>query len=195
MMIDTLPPLALEVRVGMPAELAYLRATYPREKWREDINFGQLSAFWLDIHWSLREHGRLLGEATSAFRDGRWDAARFHSYFAPHLNGFLTSLDGHHQIEDEVYFPKFRALDGRMAAGFELLESDHERIHSSLLACAESGQALLASLGRGSDAARKAAGTHGAVAERLLALLGRHLADEEDLIVPAMLRHGQRAVS
>lgn len=185
----------LESRAGLPDELAYLRAAYPKTGWDKHRNFGQLSAFWLQVHASLREEGRQLREATTAFREERLDATGFQRFFAPRLYQFLQHLDGHHRIEDAVYFPKFRALDQRMVAGFDLLEADHDHIHEALLASARNGQALLTSLGRGSDAARRAADDYVANADRLLALLVRHLADEEDLIVPAMLHHGERPVT
>jgi iron-sulfur cluster repair protein YtfE (RIC family) len=187
--------LTLESRPGLPDELAYLRAAYPKEEWREHRNFGGLSAFWLQIHASLRDEGRHLSELTTAFREGRLDAGAFQRSFLPRLNRFLQHLDGHHRIEDDFYFPKFRELDQRLVAGFDLLEADHEHIHEALLASASSGSALLTSLGHGPDATRGAADTHGTDIERLLKLLVRHLADEEDLIVPAMLHHGERPVA
>ena len=187
--------LALEDRTGLPDTLAYLRAGYPKEAWRAHHNFGQLTAFWLDTHQTLREHGRQLGQATQAFREGQWDAAGFRAFFVPRLNHFLQHLDGHHRIEDEVYFPKFRALDQRMIAGFDLLEQDHELIHEALMRSADSGRALLHAMTRGADLTKRAADTYAAEADRLLGLLVQHLADEEDLVVPAMLHHGERPVS
>jgi hemerythrin-like domain-containing protein len=188
----TLPPLA--AREGIPDDMAYLRARYPRPEWRQHANFGELSAFWLHVHDSLRGHGAELGRLTTAFREGRLDPASFQRAFVPRLNQFLQHLNGHHQIEDHAYFPKFRTLDMRMVAGFDLLEADHRLIHEALLASARSGQALLTALGGGSDAARSAADSYAGDADHLLALLVRHLADEEDLVLPAMLHHGERSV-
>lgn len=194
-MMDMPQALPLVSRPGLPDELAYLRAAYPKEGWLEHPNFGDLSAFWLQTHESLRDDGRQLGKATTDYREGRWDSDDFKRFFAPRLNQFLQNLNGHHQIEDVVYFPKFRALDKRMVAGFDLLEADHGHIHEALMDSARSGQGLLSSLSRGPDAARQIADDYAADADRLIALLLRHLADEEDLIVPAMLHHGERPVS
>lgn len=187
-----LPPLA--ARTGIPDDLAYLRASYPKPDWRQHANFGELSAFWLHVHDSLRAHGAELGRLTTAFREGRLDPASFQRAFVPRLNQFLQHLNGHHQIEDHAYFPKFRTLDARMVAGFDLLEADHHLIHEALLASAHSAQALLTALPRGADASRPAADSYAGDADRLLALLVRHLADEEDLVLPAMLHHGERSV-
>jgi hypothetical protein len=193
-MTNVPPTLTLEHRAGLPDALAYLRAGYPKENWRHHRNFGALSAFWLETHDTLRDHGRELRKAVIAFQEGRSDPYGFRRSFAPRLNGFLQHLNGHHQIEDHAYFPKFRLLDPRMVAGFDLLESDHEVIHAALLASARSGQALVDGLARDPDAARRAADAYAADADRLLVMLLRHLADEEDLILPAMLHHGERSV-
>lgn len=152
----TLPPLA--ARQGIPADLAYLRASYPKPEWRQHGNFGELSAFWLHVHDSLRAHGAELGQLTTAFREGRLDPGSFQRAFVPRINQFLQHLNGHHQIEDQAYFPKFRTLDARMVAGFDLLEADHRVIHEALLASAQSGQALLTALAHGGDASRAADG-------------------------------------
>lgn len=191
-MTDTL---SLDTRTSIADTLAYLRTLYPQPDWRAHANFGDLSAFWLQVHDGLRQHGSQIAQATTAFREGKWDAAGFQHYFVPHLNQFLSHLNGHHQIEDRHYFPKFRALDTRMVAGFELLDADHQLIHHALLATAQSGQALVTALAQPGDARRHAADAYAHEADRLLALLQRHLADEEDLVIPAMLHHGERSLA
>lgn len=186
--------LHLPVRIGIPDAVAYLRGAHPKAGWRGHANYGELADFWLQVHDSLRAHGGELSRATRAFADSPSSPADFQRVFAPRFNQFIQHLHAHHHIEDSAYFPKFRALDGRMAAGFELLESDHVIIHETLLASVESARALLATLARNQDALRFAAERHAADSERLLALLLRHLADEEDLVIPAMLEHGERSL-
>jgi hypothetical protein len=188
--MTTVPPdLLLPDRAGLPDEIAYLRAAYPAPQWRAHRNYGELTAFWLQVHASLRDKGGQLQRTTEAFRDGRLDVDGFQRAFVPRFNQFLQHLTGHHQIEDHAYFPKFRALDPRMVAGFDLLEHDHAIIHETLLASVEQARALLAALGdpRARDA-------YAATSARLLGLLTRHLADEEELVIPAMLEHGERSV-
>ncbi len=186
------PSFDLEQRLSLPDNLAYLRSTYPKADWRQQENFGELSALWLHVHDALREHANQLDIATTNFREGQLDPMSFRNLFVPRLNTFLQQLSGHHQVEDKIYFPKFRALDRRMAAGFDILDVDHEVIHGSLLATAESGRALQMALRGYKDAGLRAADAYAVEAERLLRLLVRHLADEEDLIIPAMLHHGER---
>jgi iron-sulfur cluster repair protein YtfE (RIC family) len=187
------PP--LESRSGLPDELAYLRPLYERSGWRTHTNFGQLSAFWLHVHDSLREEGTFLQRLTADFHEGRIDAVSYPRVLGSNLQHYLQHLNGHHQIEDHVYFPKFRSLDPRMAAGFDLLEKDHDHIQHELHACAERANQFLAAFSSGGDKLQCAAQSYAEVADRLLALMLRHLADEEDLILPAMLHHGERQVS
>jgi hemerythrin-like domain-containing protein len=187
--------LALESRSALPDDIAYLRAPYPRAGWREHLNFGELSNFWLQVHDHLRKQGGHLEQLTTEFREGRANALHYRNAFVPGLSHFLQHLNGHHQIEDLHYFPKFRALDSRMAAGFDLLDQDHRRIHDALLASAGAANQFLSSFERGQDALRHAGDAYAGQADRLLSLLLRHLADEEDLVIPAMLHHGERHVS
>ena len=188
------PPLALPVRDGLPCEIAYLREQYPVGTWSTHRNYGELCAFWQHVHESLRMQGRALQQATARLRSGDDDPKSFQAGFAPRLSAYLQHLEGHHHIEDMQYFPRFRRLDRRMTAGFDLLENDHEIIHDTLLACAASARGLMQSLARGRDASRYAADAYADDADRLLTLLDRHLSDEEDLIIPAMLEHGERPV-
>jgi hemerythrin-like domain-containing protein len=188
-------PLLLPNRSGLPSEIAYLRSRYPKPQWRAHRNFGEMTAFWLKVHDALRGWGANLKRMTHDFREGRLDAASFRQQFAPYLGHFLQHLDGHHQIEDGHYFPRFRALDTRMIAGFDLLENDHAIIHDRLLDTATSGQALIAALATGDTAARRVAAAYTDNADRLLDYLLRHLADEEDLVVPGILEHTERKIT
>lgn len=186
-------PHALATRDGITDDIAYLRGRYPKGDWAKHVNFGELCNFWLHVHQSLRTEGAAVERIIADFRDGRIDGNAFPHRFVPALNQFLGHLDGHHRIEDAVYFPKFRALDPRMARGFDLLEADHHAIHTALETTVGSARGLLASLTQpGADA--RAAETHATHAATLTAMLLRHLADEEDLVIPAMLEHGERRV-
>ncbi len=192
--MTTPPDLLLPARTGLPADIAYLRATWPAPTWHGHGNFGELAAFWLQVHASLREQGEALAQVMAAFRERRTDPQSFQRLFVPRLNHFLQHLNGHHQIEDAAYFPKFRALDPRMVAGFDLLGSDHVIIHEALTGSIDTARRLLAALPGDDDARRRATNDHAAAADRLRALLDRHLADEEELVIPAMLEHGERSV-
>ena len=189
------PELRLPDRAGIADEIAYLRGAYPRSGWPVHRNFGEMSRFWLGVHAELRRHGAQIGEALASFRDGRLDRTGFERFFAPHMSHFLQHLDGHHRIEDAAYFPKFRALDPRMAAGFDLLENDHALIQQQLVASVESARALVGALAADRDIQQRATDAHAGDFQMLRKWLDRHLADEEEIIIPAMLEHTERAVT
>ncbi len=192
----TVPPdLRLPERLGLPDEIAYLRADYPKPQWQAHANYGQLADFWLHVHSSLRAHGGQLQQLTHGFRDGRHGPADFQRAFVPGINQFLQHLNAHHQIEDSAYFPKFRALDPRMVAGFDLLEADHHLIDAAIGATVDSARRMLAALAQDADAQRRSTDAYAAASDTLLDLLLRHLADEEDLVIPAMLEHGERSLA
>jgi hemerythrin-like domain-containing protein len=179
-------------RAGLPDELAFLRGDFPRETWRAHTNFGQLAAFWLHIHATLRSEGNEVLRVVDAFRAREIDGQAFQRAFVPRLNGFLQHLDQHHRIEDHAYFPTFRQLDERMVVGFDLLEADHALIHERLVETVERAKGLLNALATGTEAQSRAAESFASEAKGLVRLLEQHLSDEEELVIPAMLKHGER---
>jgi len=188
----------LDTRTGLPADLTELLGKYPRETWTDHANLGATARFWLQRHDMFRELGAAMQEALSQHREGEVALDPFRRWFAPRLQFFLTQLEEHHQIEDHHYFPVFVRAESRLALGFELLENDHEVIHADLMAVAETANRFLAEeTGGGAvppDAARYAGDAYAEASGRLLDRLVRHLADEEDLIIPLILDRGEAAI-
>ena len=184
--------LDLEHRAGLPDDLKILLDRYPREVWLGHRNLGETARFWLDRHNMFRELGAILQNATAEFREGTLPVPEFRGFFAPRLQFFLESLEGHHHIEDLHYFPVFRAAEARLVRGFDVLENDHAVIHAEIAGVVESANGLLRSMDRNADARRTATDTYAGTSQRLLKSLLRHLDDEEDLIVPVILDRGER---
>lgn len=183
----------LDTRTGWPQDLKFLIACYPREAWPGHANLGQTARFWLARHDGFRELGRALAGATAEFRAGGVAPRAFQGWFAPRLRHFLSQLHEHHQVEDFHYFPVFRAAEQRLAAGFDVLERDHEAIHAAILATLQSANEFLRSLDD-ADARRFAGDRYAEASEKLLRQLRRHLADEEDLIVPVILDRSEEGL-
>ena len=184
--------LLLEARAGLPDDLRYLAQKYPREEWGSHHNVHGMASMWLQRHGMFRELGGILTGAIAEYREGRTDARQFAAFFAPRLNHFLGHLDGHHNVEDQHYFPVFARIEPRLERGFDILDSDHHLIHDALERNAETANAFLRELHGSEDRQRFAADAYAGENERLVAMLARHLDDEEDLIIPLILERGDR---
>jgi iron-sulfur cluster repair protein YtfE (RIC family) len=181
--------LDLDRRTGWPDDLRLLLERYPREVWPGHANLGGTARFWLARHDMFRDLGGALQSATGEFREGRAALPAFRSWFAPRLKFFLSELHAHHRIEDLSYFPLFRAAEPRLARGFEVLERDHAVIHETLARLAEAASPFLRAQDPGG--LRALADAYARVSDELLSGLVRHLADEEDLIIPLILDRGE----
>jgi len=180
----------LITRTGLPDDLRFLLEKYPREDWKAHDNIEGMAGMWLQRHDMFRDMGRMLSGGIADYREGRQTARQFAGWFAPRLNFLLGNLDGHHRIEDEVYFPQFAAAERRLQRGFDILDGDHHQIHDVLESNAETANAFLRALEQDEDRQRWAADAYAAENDRLVAMLMRHLADEEDIIIPLILDRG-----
>jgi hemerythrin-like domain-containing protein len=193
-MNDLTPDLALGARAGLPDDLQYLIKRYPRDVWQGHENLGGMAQFWLQRHDMFRELGGVLAGSLTDYREGRVEAQQFAAFFVRRLQFFLQQLHGHHQIEDMHYFPVFERAETGLKRGFQLLDNDHHVIHEALERNAHGANTFLAKLSDGRDAAKFAADAYGDDTEVLVAMLLRHLEDEEDLIVPIILDRGEETL-
>lgn len=174
-----LEPLA--TRTGLPEGLTVLLQEFPRLQWEAHPNFGRLAEFWMQRHGMFRRLCDVLEDDLRAYQDKQVGFDRY----APRLSRFagmlLNELHGHHHIEDAHYFPMLSKLDGRLERGFDLLDADHHGMDALLQEMANGANHVL----QGGDA--------GPFSDQLAdfrRMLMRHLEDEEDLIVPVMLKTG-----
>lgn len=181
-------------RAGLPDDLRWLVQKYPRENWHGHANIHGLANMWLQRHDMFRDLGGMLTNGIGDYREGRLTAPDFARWFAPRLNHFLGNLDGHHNVEDYQYFPAFAKAEPRLKRGFDILDADHHAIHDGLERNAETANAFIRTLEESEDKQRFAADAYADENSRLIAMLKRHLADEEDLIVPLILDRGDRAL-
>ena len=178
----------LETRTALPEALRVLLADYPREGWQADPGFHGLVSFWLERHMMFRQLMARMTQDTEAFLDGQRDPRAFAQGIARFGGAFVNQLHGHHQIEDDHYFPILRGRDARIERGFDLLDADHHALDGILAGFVDQANGAI----RGADGAdpRSAAGTLLSGLTGLERLIDRHLTDEEDLIVPVILRDG-----
>ncbi|MDG0990189.1 MAG: hemerythrin domain-containing protein [Yoonia sp.] len=181
--------LALETRSGLPDALRVLLAEYPRLDWAADPGFNDLIKFWLDRHLMFR---RIVADMKSD-AERLLDAQLAPDHFAGRLSRyggmFVNGLHEHHTIEDTYYFPKLATQDKRIEVGFDILDKDHHAIDGHLNTFVETANDVL----QRRDDARKMHDATGIFRDKLVSLerlLDRHLNDEEELIVPVILKFG-----
>lgn len=173
-------------RAALPEELRALLAEYPRAGWPEHGNFAGLVAFWLDRHGMFRQLCQVMGRDAEEAVDGRLEEAALRRRLSRYGSMLVQQLHGHHQIEDMHYFPVLTKREPRLERGFEILDRDHHALDALLDRFTGSANALL----QGQAEA-------GVFREELLSFerfLLRHLEDEEDLIVPVILKHGDEGL-
>src|SRR5476649_563281 len=185
--------LDLARRSGWPEDLRVLISRFPREQWEGHANLGEMARFWLSRHAMFRELSGNIEQVTANFLKGDIPAAEFPRQLVPRLQFLLSQLNVHHQIEDEHYFPIFRAAEERLARGFDVLEGDHHAIHADMAATAETANALLRALADKSEALKQG-DAYAQASGTLIKGLIRHLDDEEDFIVPLILDRGEAAL-
>jgi len=174
--------LKLDTRNGLPDALRVLLQEYPRDTWPDHDNFAGLVAFWLDRHLMFRRlMTALITDAEEAI-DRKIDPQTHAAKLSRYGSMLLQNLHGHHQIEDHHYFPVLSAREPVLNKGFGLLDSDHHAMDG-----------LLNRFADGANAVIQGQGEPGPFRADLLdfqTMLDRHLIDEEELVVPVILKHG-----
>jgi len=182
---------AAPARPALCEELRFLARRHPRATWTGRADLGALARFWLQRHEAFRELDTIIVSGSQAALDQRHDPARLRSWLGRHAQLLLWQLEEHHKVEDRHYFPLFRRIEPRLAAGFEVLERDHEALHAALAVIVQRANAVLTH-GDDDRAGFRSALERFLDAQRELGQgLLRHLDDEEDLVIPLLLERGE----
>lgn len=177
---------ALEARDGLPEALQFLIAQYPRDIWTGHSNFDGLTRFWLSRHLEFRRGLTLMQSEAQTALDGGADAHLTLNNLSRIGTFMAQALHGHHFMEDTHYFPQFLNLEPALDHGFTLLDADHHALDTHIETMETGTRAL-------SDPTGALADRIGPLRDHLgqfERFLDRHLTDEEDLIVPIILKHG-----
>lgn len=184
--------LSLMNRAGLPDALRVLLAEYPRELWESDPGFDGLIRFWLDRHMMFRRvMADMLGDARRLV-DAQLEPEQYASRLSRYGGMFVNGLHEHHTIEDTHYFPKLSQKDLRIESGFTILDKDHHDIDEHLNAFVTSANGILQARDKRA-VMQTLVGKFEAELSGLERLLDRHLNDEEELIVPVILKFGDPA--
>ncbi|MCB1482419.1 MAG: hemerythrin domain-containing protein [Rhodobiaceae bacterium] len=184
--------LELENRTSLPEHMRELVKLFPRDGWATHPNFGALTRFWLDRHGMFRELMTHLHNDARLMADKGMDPQTYARRLSRFGGLFVGQLHEHHTVEDHHYFPLLVAREKPLQAGFDLLDADHHAIDEHLHAFTEEANALLMSANQ--PEASSAYGLAARFSQTLSGLdrmLDRHLVDEEEIIVPVLLKHGE----
>ena len=180
----------IDQRTGWPDELCALLIEHPRATWQQ--NMTPLAQFWIDKHDDFRKQCSILQTIADSFREQPDTFEDFANEVVSRTRLLLSLLHGHHHVEDFHYFPAFRAAEKRLGRGFDVLASDHELLHQNSMSVVETLHVIRSALHEGGagDDRRRAADRYIEESGLLCRRIGRHLDDEEDLVIPLMLAHG-----
>lgn len=183
-----LTPDALQHRDGLPSEFRYLEQAYPRSGW-PTLDMHPSAEHWLQIHDWFRGQVQDLTGLGSQWREGKIGASQYRGAATPRLRQFLNNLHHHHTIESTYAFPALIAAEPAMTGGFALLDRDHDAIEHLMAAMVEAANALIRA-GNGPDDLTPLADALAGAIDGGTMLIGRHLWDEEEIIVPVFSLRG-----
>ncbi|MEL6681984.1 MAG: hemerythrin domain-containing protein [Pseudomonadota bacterium] len=180
---------ALADRIGLPDALRVLLAEYPRDAWETDPGFDGLMRFWLERHLMFRRILKEIQGGTEELLDRSLEPSSYVAMVSRYGGMFVGGLHEHHTIEDTYYFPKIAKLDPRIEKGFAILDKDHHDIDGFIAAFVTQANSII-DVQDDRETLQDRAGPFQTELVRLDGLLNRHLVDEEELIVPAILKYG-----
>ncbi|TFL16307.1 hemerythrin domain-containing protein [Jannaschia formosa] len=188
------PATDLALRLALPDALRVLAEEFPRAGWAEAQGpFRNLVLFWLDKHMSFRRLlDRLEADAQAAL-DGA-DPMAYRRSLARHGGMLINELHGHHMIEDAQYFPVMERADPVFAQGLKILDADHQALDALLHEMTDGANAVLRD-NAGGPGFRDRVGGLSKILARGGPLLQRHFEDEEELVVPVLLKHEPAALA
>ncbi|QMU60025.1 MAG: hemerythrin domain-containing protein [Boseongicola sp.] len=178
----------LNVRDGLPDALRVLLNDYPRELWEIHPNFSQLILFWLDRHQMFRRLIGKLSEETENALSQNVDPRVFNARLSKYAGFFVRELHGHHTIEDQHYFPLLKQLETGLESGFDILDRDHHSIDAQLDTFIVKANQVIQFEGSATNW-RDEVGPFSSQLKLASHNLNRHLVDEEELVVPILLKH------
>ncbi|MCC1491957.1 hemerythrin domain-containing protein [Cognatishimia sp. F0-27] len=165
---------------------------YPREAWPDHPDFATSIANWMGAHLMFRQLARTLTRDGERYLDRERDADTHAERLSRFGGALVSSLHGHHHWEDTRFFPELSAADSRFDPGIEILESDHEALDATLHRFERAANRVIRLTTLDEAQAREETADVLRESRTIEALLTRHLADEEDLVVPILLHHKLR---
>lgn len=174
--------LDLSTRTGLPDALRDLVRQFPRGSWERHPEFAGLVSFWMERHQMFRQLTETLRGDTMSAMDGKLEDAAHRTRLSRFGAMLISNLHQHHQIEDVHYFPQLVDMEPPLQRGFDILDKDHHAMDGLLNRLTEAANGVITKQGEPGRFLDEIA--------QFKQMLLRHLEDEEDLVVPVILKHG-----
>lgn len=176
----------IEQRPGLTGELRKLLFDTPKSEWGGHPNYWRGAEMWQAIHRSLLSESGAFAHGLEQLADmprGEMESGLLLNEMR-HLGAHLIGhAHVHHHVEDDHYFPRFKEVFPQLARPVDLLDCDHRVLEETLDAVERHIRALSTE-----NADRDRVGAALADAKKLDRILHRHLEDEEDTVIPALLK-------
>lgn len=181
------------VRQGpLPKEMRTLLRDYPRKAWPDHPNFAASIQNWMDAHLMFKRLADITRKETELYLDNARDPEEYAGRLAYYGNHLVRNLHGHHGWEDHQFFPELSRADERFDQGLETLEADHVALNDVLDRFTRAANRTVKLIQLDEPQAQGEAGAMHGLTTEIGAFLDRHLADEEELVVPILLHHKMR---
>lgn len=175
----------VRTRLGLSSPIRKTLLESERAGWPAHPRFGGKAAFFLDIHHALLNGSAQLVNGLQVLTEeppSTLNEALAVSG-ARQLSGNLIGYaHHHHHMEDVHYFPAFARILPQLDHALALLDGDHRALEEALDGTEKSMAALQAGANDRDSISR--ALDHASTLEKVI---GRHLYDEEDIIIPIFL--------
>lgn len=177
----------LNLRSGLPEGITRNLLSPSKEEWKYHSNYSGMASIFVDFHSMLNSTMSSIQRQLEVVLDGagkqNLDSGLLRQ-MSDDMQSFYAAIHRHHEVEDHIYFPKFRHLFPSLSKGLTLLDKDHvilmpkmEMLLDYSYQMASADDISYSLLGR----------VYGHIQETRK-LLSRHLTDEEDIIIPMFLK-------
>ena len=169
---------------ALRASLAGLEQ-WPPERWSEHPAHAGLASHWQDIHRAMLHNLGIVERGLRTLAEDRLPDAerlRLAGEIAPVARHAVDHLHGHHRLEDQGMFPQLLRVAPSLARPLNLLEADHIVLNAVLVPFERA-------LGSLPDASAPASAWDvvATAGERVAKVARRHIQDEEEIVIPAVL--------
>lgn len=172
-------------RTQLDPDLRALLPSSSREEWAGHADYARGAKDLRAIHAAMLQNAASASQALTALSEGRVEQRQLATTAARAreiARQVVGQLHAHHHIEDERLFPQFARANPRIERAIALLEADHKVLNAAGSIVEQALRAF-----PGADARPSAYDRAAQAAAQLDRVMRRHIADEEDIVIPAYL--------